>query len=95
MDKRLFRQKYLGELTLKNGVHVKFLYPIDKQEVYIHVLSAKHLFEQIHKYNNPDNKYWWVLFDDLSLAQFQIVYAATKKYGDDYWKRVWNIRNKK
>lgn len=94
MDRELFKKKYLGELSLKNGTHVKYLYPITKEQVYVNAIESKQLYKTIQKYKNPDSKYYWVLFDDLSLAQFQIVFACTKLYGDNYWKRLWDERKK-
>ena len=95
MDKKEFRKKYLGELTLKNGTHVKFLFPVTKEQVCMYQIESKQLYSVIQKYNNPNTKYYWVLFDDLSLIQFQIVFTAIKIYGDNYWKILWENRDKK
>lgn len=95
MDKKQFKQKYLGELTLRDGTHVKFLYPIIKEILYATHVESKQLYATIQKTKNTDTKYWWVIFDDLSLIQFQVVYANIKKYGDNYWKRLWENRDKK
>lgn len=95
MDKKQFKQKYLGELTLRDGTHVKFLYPIIKEILYATHVESKQLYAIIQKTKNTDTKYWWVIFDDLSLIQFQVVYANIKKYGDNYWKRLWENRDRK
>ena len=95
MDKNLFKQKYLGEVTLKNGQHVKYLFPVNKNTVLMYNIESKQIFSNIQKHKNIQSKYFWALLDDLSLIQFQIVYAATKVYGDNYWKLLWENRSKK
>lgn len=94
MDKTQFRAKYLGELTLRNGTHVKFLYPVTRQQAYTYALEAQQLYKTIQKYNRPDSRFGWAVLDDLSLAQFQIVFAATKVYGEKYWQRLHEERKK-
>lgn len=95
MEKKEFKKKYLGELTLKNGTHIKFLYPPVKEIVYTTQIESKQLYATIQKYKRTDAKYWWVLMDNLTLIQFQIVYANIKKYGENYWKRLWENRDRK
>ena len=95
MNKTIFKQKYLGELTLKNGEHIKFLYPLNKSVFYTTLTESEKLYHTIQKFKDSKTKYWWVLMDDLSLIQFQVVYANIKKYGDNYWKRLWENRDKK
>lgn len=95
MEKKEFKKKYLGELTLKNGTHIKFLYPPVKEIVCATQIESKQLYTTIQKYKRTDTKYWWVLIDNLTLIQFQIVYANIKKYGENYWKRLWENRERK
>lgn len=95
MDRVQFREKYLGELTLRNGAHVKFLYPVTKEQAHTYAIEAQQLYKTIRHYNRPDSKYGWAILDDLSLAQFQIVFAAIKIHGDKYWQRLHDERKNK
>lgn len=88
MDKAKFKKKYLGELTLRNGTHVKFLYPITKEQAHTYAIEAQQIYQTIMKYRQIDSKYSWVILDELSLVQFQIVFAAIKVYGEKYWQRL-------
>lgn len=89
MEKALFRKKYLGEVTLKNGEHVKFLFPIVESNLDWAKLEAQSVWRQIHKPKAKICEYEWAFIDDLDLSQFQIVYVGTKVYGNNYWKLVW------
>lgn len=95
MEESAFLKKYLGEVTLANGEHVKFLFPITQTDFDTYQIESAHVYINIQ--NNPQNAkdYYWVLIDNLNKEQFQIVYTAIKKYGKDYWKLLWNNRNKK
>lgn len=95
MEKTIFKKKYLGELTLKNGEHVKFLYPVNKNVFHTTLTESEQLYKTIQKHKDTNTKYWWVLIDNLNLIQFQVVYANIKKYGDNYWKKLWENRDKK
>ena len=90
MDKALFRKKYLGEVTLKNGDHVKFLYPLTESDVARAKISAETTWEYLHKPHANFRNYEWALMDDLNLSQFRIVFAAIRKYGENYWHLVWS-----
>ena len=94
MEESKFLRKYMGELTLKNGTHVKFLYPVTKDLLETYKIEAQNIYKNIQRYRNPDSKYWWVLMDNLSFEQFWIVFCAIKKYGDRYWRLTWEEMSK-
>ena len=89
MEKVLFRKKYLGEVTLKNGEHVKFLFPVSDSSLSQVKIEAKNIWQklQTRKYNIRD--FEWVFIDNLDLHQFETVYSGIKIYGKNYWKLVW------
>ena len=89
MDATLFRKKYLGEVTLKNGGHVKFLFPISDSNLSQVKIEVKNLWEQLKKRKSNIRDFEWVFIDNLDLQQFQTVYAGIKIYGKNYWKLVW------
>ena len=89
MDTTLFRKKYLGEVTLKNGEHVKFLFPISDSNLAQVKIETKNIWQQLQKRKPEIREYEWVVMDDLDLQQFQTVYAGIKIYGKHYWKFVW------
>ena len=89
MDKTLFRKKYLGEVTLKNGQHVKFLFPLTEGDVVKTQIEAETIWQNIHKNNADVREYAWAIVDDLNLSQFRIVFAAVGLYGKNYWKTIW------
>lgn len=89
MQENLFRKKYLGEVTLKNGEHVKFLYPVTELELEKFSIQAKRLWHNIQTHKDYVKNYKWVLLDDLSYEQFIIAFVAIQKYGENYWKLVW------
>ena len=89
MDTVLFRKKYLGEVTLKNGEHVKFLFPVSEIDIEKFRFEAETTWKYIQKDPKIVQKYQHVFLDDLDLEQFRIVFAGIKKYGDFYWKLVW------
>lgn len=89
MQETLFRKKYLGEVTLKNGEHVKFLYPVSDSEIKMYSIPAKRLWDNIQKHRDYLQAYKWVVLDDLTYDQFVMVYVGMKKYGEIYWKFVW------
>lgn len=95
MDTKLFLKKYLGEVTLKNGEHVKFLFPVSKELFENLKHESRDLYKKIRKNQTSVVKYSWVLMDNLNSEQFHIVYVNIKKYGDNYWKRLWENRDKK
>ena len=89
MDTTLFLKKYLGEVTLKNGEHVKFLFPVSEDIFNQTKEESMYLYKKIQKDQKSVRLYTWALVDNLTLDQFQIAYANIKKYGDNYWKIVW------
>lgn len=89
MEKALFRKKYLGEVTLKNGQHVKFLFSLTESDVAKTQIEAENIWRRLHKENADIREYTWAIADDLDIAQFRIVYAAVGLYGKNYWKLVW------
>lgn len=89
MDKILFRKKYLGEVTLKNGQHVKFLFPITESDVYKAKIEAENIWRRIQQHKTDIREYYWAVADDLDLNQFRIAYTAVGLYGKNYWKLVW------
>lgn len=91
MQENLFRKKYLGEVTLKNGEHVKFLFPITESDLDKYQSEYETLYRRIQKNKKHVLHFKWVLADDLSPEQFAIAYTATKKYGEHYWKLVWQL----
>lgn len=95
MDKAKFRKKYLGEVTLKNGEHVKFLFPMTESDVATYQIEAENTFKAVETNLFIAGRYQWALMDDLNLSQFRIVFAAIKKYGDKYWKLTWEQMCKK
>lgn len=98
MDATLFRKKYLGEVTLKNGEHVKFLYPISERSFECVKIKAKNIWKNYRQNKTIGEEYQWAVFDNLNLEQFQIVLAAISIYGKQYWKRLWQAyleKNKK
>lgn len=96
MDRTQFRKKYLGEVTLRNGEHVKFLFPVTEQEIARLQTAAETVWKRMHWKRNPDIRgYEWCLMDDLNLSQFRIVFTAIKQYGNNYWNFLWRERNKR
>lgn len=95
MDKALFRKKYLGEVTLKNGDHVTFCFPLTESDVAKFQIESENIWRRIS--NNPQSvqEYKWAVYDDMDLSQFRIAYAAIKKYGKGYWKLLWEEYVKK
>lgn len=95
METQLFLKKYLGEVTLKNGEHVKFLFPCSESVFKSIKNESMLIYKNIT--NNPKRvqNYSWALFDNLNLTQFQVVYANIKIYGQNYWKFLWENTNKK
>ena len=89
MEKALFRKKYLGEVTLKNGEHVKFLFPLTESDVAKYQIEAENIFKRMHSFGAEVKEYLWAISDDLDVSQFRIVYAAIMVYGKNYWKLVW------
>lgn len=89
MNQTTFRKKYLGEVTLKNGEHVKFLFPITEWDLSQVKIETKNIWLRMKKNKSEVCEFAWALIDELDLQQFQVVYAATKKYGKNYWKIVW------
>lgn len=89
MDKKLFRKKYLGEVTLKNGEHVKFLFPLTESDVAQTKIQAETTWNRLRKTDAIHQDFMWAIMDDLDLAQFRLVYAAVHIYGKNYWKIVW------
>lgn len=89
MDKALFRKKYLGEVTLKNGEHVKFLFPLTDSNLAQVKIAAQNAWKQLQNRKSNIREYEWVFIDNLNLQQFQTVYAGIKIYGKNYWKLVW------
>lgn len=90
MDRMLFRKKYLGEVTLKNGDHVKFLFPVTEEEIARAQIAAETTWEHLQKPWANRKRYEWALLDDLNLSQFRIVFTAIWKYGENYWNLLWN-----
>lgn len=95
MEEKQFLKKYLGEITLKNGEHVKFLYPITENWYNMYRIEAETTYGRITKNTNTLQRYQYAAIDNLTKEQFCVVFAATKKYGEKYWVRLWNERNKK
>lgn len=95
MDKAMFRKKYLGEVTLKNGEHVKFLYPLTELDVQKAQIAAETTWKYLQNPKTNIRDFEWCFADDLNLTQFRIVFAAIRKYGKNYWSLVWKERNKK
>lgn len=95
MEESTFLKKYLGEVTLTKGEHVKFLFPITEADFCTYKIESAHIYRNIQKNPQKSKDYYWVLMDNLNKEQFQIVYTAIKKYGKDYWKLLWDNRNKK
>lgn len=95
METNLFLKKYLGEVTLKNGDHVKFLFPVS--ETIFKAIKNESMGVYKNITNNPKNvqTYSWALLDNLNPTQFQVVYANIRKYGENYWKILWKNTNKK
>lgn len=89
MDRTLFRKKYLGEVTLKNGEHVKFLFPVPDSNIAQIKFETRKIWQQLHKRKPDICEYEWVIIDDLDLQQFQMVYAGIRLYGKNYWKLLW------
>lgn len=89
MEKALFRKKYLGEVTLKNGQHVKFLFPLTESDVAKGKIEAENIWRRIQSNRADIQEYKWAVVDDLDMPQFRIVYAAVSIYGKNYWKLVW------
>lgn len=89
MDATLFRKKYLGEVTLKNGEHVKFLFDISDSNLSQVKIEAKNIWQQLQTRKSNIRDFEWVFIDNLDLHQFQTVYAGMKIYGKNYWKLVW------
>lgn len=89
MDTTLFRKKYLGEVTLKNGEHVKFLFPVSDESIERAKIRAKNTWQQLQKNKDVLEEFRWAAFDNLNLEQFQTVYAAIGLYGKRYWRFVW------
>ena len=95
MEEKIFLKKYLGEVTLNNGEHVKFLFPVSK-EIFDTINSeAVSLYKKIRMNPKDVCLYIWAISDNLTKQQFHIVYANIKKYGDNYWKRLWENRDRK
>ena len=95
MDKALFRKKYLGEVTLKNGEHVKFLFPLTESDVAKTQIEAENIWRRMCSNRADIQEYKWAVMDDLNMPQFRIVYAAVAIYGKNYWKLVWEQYLKK
>lgn len=89
MNKTLFRKKYLGEVTLKNGQHVKFLFPLTESDVRRAQIESENIWRRLHSVSADIREYAWAIADDLDMPQFRIVYAAIRIYGKNYWKLVW------
>ena len=89
MEKALFRKKYLGEVTLKNGEHVKFLFPLTESDVAKYQIEAENIFKRMYGFDAEVREYLWAVSDDLDVSQFRIAYAAIMIYGKNYWKLVW------
>ena len=89
MEKALFRKKYLGEVTLKNGEHVKFLFPLTESDIAKAQIEAENIWRRLHNPNADIREYMWAIKDDLNISQFRIVYAAVGIYGKNYWNLVW------
>ena len=89
MDATLFRKKYLGEVTLKNGEHVKFLFPVSEDIFNQTKEEADSVYKRIWKDKKSVYVYAWALIDNLNSTQFHVVYTNIKKYGDNYWKNLW------
>lgn len=89
MDTTLFRKKYLGEVTLKNGEHVKFLFPVSDADVEKFRIEAETSWKRIQADPKIVQTNQYIFLDDLSLDQFRIVFAGVKIYGNFYWKLVW------
>lgn len=86
-----FRRKYLGELTLRNGAHVKFLYPITKADIAL-------VSEQASQDWELAKNGWLVQDDNLTKEQYIGVIAGQNKYGTRYWntfKARQDARNRK
>ena len=95
MEEKNFLKKYLGEVTLKNGEHVKFLFPVSEETFKTTKNEADFLYKKIRQNQKDVRLYVWSVVDNLTKQQFHIVYANIKKYGDNYWKRLWENRDKK
>ena len=95
MEEKTFCKKYLGEVTTKSGEHIKFLFPISKLDYRVHETEATYIFNNLQRNQTNIDKYKYILLDDLDLEQFKIVFAATKKYRENYWKILWSETNKK
>lgn len=98
MDRMLFRKKYLGEVNLKTGEHVKFLFPVTEMEIFRAQIAAETVWHALHKPNANFRDYEWAFLDDLNLSQFRIVFTNIRKYGKNYWCLVWKeylTKNKK
>lgn len=95
MEEKIFLKKYLGEVTLKNGEHVKFLFPVSEEIFKTTKNESDVLYKKIRKNPKDVCLYVWAIADNLTKQQFHIVYANIKKYGDNYWKRLWENRDKK
>ena len=93
MEERMFLKKYLGEVTLKNGEHVKFLFPVSEDIFKTIKNESGVLYKKIRKNQKDVRLYVWAVVDNLTMEQFQIVYANIRKYGNNYWKLLWeNIK---
>lgn len=95
MEEKQFLKKYLGEITLKNGEHVKFLFPVSKDWFNMCKIEAESVYSKLTKKSDLLQKYQYAAIDNLNKEQFCVVFAAVKKYGEKYWVRLWNERNKK
>lgn len=95
MEEKIFLKKYLGEITLNNGEHVKFLFPVSETIFKSIKTESDNLYKKIYANQKNVHIYSWAILDNLNPIQFQIVYANIKKYGENYWKRLWENRNKK
>ena len=89
MDRMLFRKKYLGEVTLKTGEYVKFLFPIEEYEIQQAQIAAETTWRNLHKPNANFRDFEWCFLDDLNLSQFRIVFTGVRKYGKFYWETTW------
>ena len=89
MDSAIFRKKYMGEVTLKNGEHIKFLFPVNDETIDRARIAATNIWQKMRDQKDIVRSFQWAIIDDLDFSQFLFVFAATGIYGENYWKFVW------
>ena len=75
MEKALFRKKYLGEVTLKSGEHVKFLFPLTESDVAKYQIEAENIFKRMHKLGAEVKESIELVIEDEVTSSYQVYHG--------------------